>query len=174
VPRKVVRKERGIFEKEPGSGIWWIRYKIDGVERREKVGRRGDAIRLYQLRRTDAIRGVKLPPNMRHEGLRFRVIGEEAINWYIDHGRKDVRSFRWHDLRQRLHRAPKRRRTDFSGLNRQPKGRRYATANYSVRRARDGSILVARRAGSHAAATVMQATEAMAMAIAVGSSGLNW
>lgn len=94
MPRKVVRKERGIFEKEPGSGIWWIRYKIDGVERREKVGRRGDAIRLYQLRRADAIHGVKLPANMRHKGTRFRVIGEEAINWYIDHGRKDVRSFR--------------------------------------------------------------------------------
>jgi integrase len=94
MPRKVVRKERGIFEKEPGSGIWWVRYKIDGVERREKVGRRGDAIRLYQLRRADALRGVKLPQNIRHKGIRFRVIGEEAINWYIDHGRKDVRSFR--------------------------------------------------------------------------------
>ena len=30
MPRRVVRKERGIFEKEPGSGIWWVRYKIDG------------------------------------------------------------------------------------------------------------------------------------------------
>jgi hypothetical protein len=47
MPRKVVRKEQGIFEEEPGSGIWWVRYKIDGIERREKVGRRGDAIRLY-------------------------------------------------------------------------------------------------------------------------------
>ena len=32
MPRKVVRKERGISEKEPGSGIWWVRYKIDGIE----------------------------------------------------------------------------------------------------------------------------------------------
>lgn len=69
----------GIFEKEPGSGIWWIRYKIDRIEKREKVGRRGDAIKLYQLRRADAIRGVKLPANMRHRGIRFRVIGEEAL-----------------------------------------------------------------------------------------------
>jgi hypothetical protein len=38
MPRKVARKERGIFEKESGSGIWWIRYKIDGFEKREKVG----------------------------------------------------------------------------------------------------------------------------------------
>jgi hypothetical protein len=68
--------------------------QIDGVERREKVGRRGDAIKLYQLRRADALRGVKLPANMRHKGLRFSAIGEEAIQWYIEHGRKDVKGFR--------------------------------------------------------------------------------
>ena len=94
MPRKIEKKGRRIFEKEPGSDIWWIRYSIDGRERREKVGRRGDAIKLYQLRKADALRGVKLPENMKHKGVRFKVIAEEAINWYIEHGRKDVRSFR--------------------------------------------------------------------------------
>jgi len=94
MPRKVVRKERGVFEKEPGSGIWWIRYKIDGVERREKVGRRGDAIKLYALRKSDALRGVKLPKNMKHKGIRFKVIAQEAISWYENHSRKDVRNFK--------------------------------------------------------------------------------
>jgi integrase len=94
MPRKVVRKERGVFEKEPGSDIWWIRYYIDGRERREKVGRRGDAIKLYKVRRTDALRGVKLPTNMKHKGVRFRVIAQEAVDWYINHDRKDVRNFR--------------------------------------------------------------------------------
>lgn len=28
MPRKVVRKERGVYEKVPGSGIWWIRFKV--------------------------------------------------------------------------------------------------------------------------------------------------
>ncbi len=51
MPRKVVRKERGVFEKEPGSDIWWIRFKADGVEHREKVVRRGDAIKLYKIRK---------------------------------------------------------------------------------------------------------------------------
>lgn len=82
MPRKVIRKERGIFEKESGSGIWWIRYKIDGVERRENVGRRGDAIKLYALRKSDALRGVKLPNNMKHKGIRFKVIAQETISWY--------------------------------------------------------------------------------------------
>jgi hypothetical protein len=37
---------------------------------------------------------VKLPTNMKHKGTRFKVIAQEAIDWYIEHGRKDVRSFR--------------------------------------------------------------------------------
>ena len=52
MPRKrVVRKERGVFEKVPGSYIWWIRYKVQGVTHREKVGRHGDAIMLDKERR---------------------------------------------------------------------------------------------------------------------------
>jgi len=66
MPRKIEKKERGVFEKDPGSGIWWIRYYINGRERREKVGRRSNAIKLYKIRKTDALRGVKLPTNMKH------------------------------------------------------------------------------------------------------------
>ena len=25
MPRELTKKKRGIFEKEPGSGVWWIR-----------------------------------------------------------------------------------------------------------------------------------------------------
>jgi len=37
--RRNEEPERGVFEKGPGSGIWWIRY-TDGAGRykREKVG----------------------------------------------------------------------------------------------------------------------------------------
>ncbi|HEX4285907.1 MAG TPA: hypothetical protein VHZ28_12500 [Terracidiphilus sp.] len=37
MPRKVVRKERGVVEKEARSDIWWIRFKDARVEHREKV-----------------------------------------------------------------------------------------------------------------------------------------
>jgi integrase len=94
MPRKVVRKARGVFEKEPGSDIWWIRYKENGVEHREKVGRRGDAINLYKIRRADILRGVKMPANMKQKGLRFSVIAQEAIDWYESHDRRDVRNFK--------------------------------------------------------------------------------
>ena len=94
MPRRIARKERGVYEKEPGTGVWWIRYKFQGVTRREKVGRRGDAVALYAMRRADLHRGVKLPANMKHKELKFEVIGKQAVEWYIEHGRKDVRSFR--------------------------------------------------------------------------------
>jgi hypothetical protein len=93
MPRKIEKKERGVFEKDPGSDIWWIRHYIDGRERREKVGRRGDAIKLYKVPESDALRGVKLP-TMKHKGIRFHVIAQEAISWYIEHGRKDLKGFR--------------------------------------------------------------------------------
>ena len=55
---------------------------------------RGDALKLYKLRKTDALRGVKLPVNVRHRGVRLKVLAQEAIDWYINHGQKDVRSFK--------------------------------------------------------------------------------
>jgi hypothetical protein len=94
MPRKVVRKERGVFEKVPGSDIWWIRYKVAGVEHREKVGRRGDAIKLYKIRKADILRGVKMPANMKDKGIRFSVLAQEAIDWYVNHDRRDVRNFK--------------------------------------------------------------------------------
>ena len=94
MPRRIEKRERGVYEKEPGSDIWWIRYKVDGTLHREKVGRRGDAIKLYKVRKTDALRGVKLPINLKQRGIRFRVIGDEAVAWYENHGQKDLRTFK--------------------------------------------------------------------------------
>jgi integrase len=94
VPRRVKRKERGVFEKVPGSDIWWIRYKVRGVEHREKVGRRGDAINLYRIRKADILRGAKMPANMRQKGIAFSAIAQDAIEWYESHDRRDLRNFR--------------------------------------------------------------------------------
>jgi hypothetical protein len=94
MPRKVIRKERGVFEKVPGSGIWWIRFKAAGVEHREKVGRRSDATNLYKIRKADMLRGVKMPANMKDQGIKFSVIAQEAISWYAIHERRDLRNFK--------------------------------------------------------------------------------
>ena len=52
---------RGVYENPEGSGIWWIHYYAAGKRHREKVGRKSDAIKLYQSRKADATAGRKLP-----------------------------------------------------------------------------------------------------------------
>jgi hypothetical protein len=35
-----------------------------------------------------------MPANMKNKGVKFEVIGKHALDWYIEHGRKDVKNFR--------------------------------------------------------------------------------
>ena len=37
---------------------------------------------------------MKLPVNLKQRGIRFRVIGDEAVAWYENHGQKDLRTFK--------------------------------------------------------------------------------
>ena len=54
------RRWRGVFEKVPGSGEWWIRYvDAQGRYRREKAGTKGTAIDLVRKRKTEALQGKK-------------------------------------------------------------------------------------------------------------------
>lgn len=63
---KEVRKQRGIFEKEPDSGVWWVRYAdASGRIRREKGGSKGAANRLLHKRKTQVAERKKLPENFR-------------------------------------------------------------------------------------------------------------
>jgi len=59
-------RERGVYEKVPGSGIWWVRY-IDaaGRLRREKAGTWAAARDLYIKRKNEALVGRKLPERLR-------------------------------------------------------------------------------------------------------------
>jgi site-specific recombinase XerD len=63
-------KARGVYEKAPGD--WYIRY-IDatGRLRREKAGSKGDAIDLYRKRKSEALRGKKLPEKLRRRTVHF-------------------------------------------------------------------------------------------------------
>ena len=92
MPRKTTAKATGVWEKEQGSGVWWIRYRAEGKLKREKVGRKSDAIALYQQRKAELRAGVKLPSNLRAKGSTFLEIATEAENWYISHGKRDIRT----------------------------------------------------------------------------------
>ena len=76
------KKIRGVFEKVPGSGIWWIQYfDAEGRRRREKVGAKGSAIKLYQKRKTEALQGKKLPENLRARQVTLREIATAALEY---------------------------------------------------------------------------------------------
>jgi integrase len=77
-----VKKVRGVFEKVSGSGEWWICYfDADGRKRREKAGRKGDAIALYRKRKTEALQGRKLPETLRARPIRIVEIAEAALEY---------------------------------------------------------------------------------------------
>ncbi len=75
----ITSKARGLFERPAGSGCWWINYYVDGKQHREKVGRRGDALALYQKRKADARRKLKLPELVPGRVVTFGHLSEMAV-----------------------------------------------------------------------------------------------
>lgn len=73
---------KGVYEREPGSDVWWIRYAdAKGREHREKVGRRSDAVTLYNKRKTEALQRKKLPENFRAKGITFADLCKDALEY---------------------------------------------------------------------------------------------
>src|SRR5262249_38262760 len=91
--------ERGILEKVPGSGAWWIRY-VDGQGRyrREKAGSWGNANKLLIKRKNEALQDKKLPETLRRRAVPFAEIGGDALSY----SRKNKRS--WRDDESRMKR----------------------------------------------------------------------
>jgi hypothetical protein len=76
------RRERGVFEKVPGTGVWWIRYiDAQGRYRREKVGTWTNARDLYHKRKTQAFEGTKLPEKLRRATVTFAEIARDALTY---------------------------------------------------------------------------------------------
>jgi integrase len=85
--RRSSAKVIGVWEKVPGSGIWWVRYRENGVLHREKVGRKSDAIALYQKRKTNIRAGAKLPENIRLASMRFGALADDIRRFSEKHHR---------------------------------------------------------------------------------------
>src|SRR5947208_15940846 len=80
VSRGVQMKQRGVFEKVPGSGIWWIRYFDQfGKKRREKAGSKSVAIKLYGKRKQQVLEGKKLPELFRKPSVNFTQLVDDAL-----------------------------------------------------------------------------------------------
>lgn len=82
------KPDRGIFEKVPGSGVWWIRYvDAQGRYRREKAGTWGNADKLLTKRKNEALQGKKLPETLRRRVVHFAEIGGDALAYSRSHKR---------------------------------------------------------------------------------------
>jgi len=70
---------RGLFQKEPGSKVYWIRYvDSEGRLRRERAGSKSDAIDLVRKRKADALRKVKLPEKLNRRVVPFSELCDDA------------------------------------------------------------------------------------------------
>jgi site-specific recombinase XerD len=79
---------RGIYEKVPKSGEWWIRYADStGRIRREKAGSRDWALKLYRKRKTEVLQGKKLPETLRRKEASFAEIVKDALEYSEAHKR---------------------------------------------------------------------------------------
>jgi integrase len=84
-------KNRGVFERTPGSGKWSIRYAdASGRIRWEKAGSKSAAILLYRKRKNEVLQGKKLPETLRRRAILFSEIAESAL----EYSRWNKRSYR--------------------------------------------------------------------------------
>ena len=79
---------KGVYEKVPGSKVWWIRYHdANSRLRREKAGKKSDAITLYQKRKGEALSGKKLPELLRAKKVSFATLADAALEYSKQHKR---------------------------------------------------------------------------------------
>ena len=89
---------RGLWERETGSGIWWIRFRdADGKLHREKVGRKSDAEALLNKRRNERRVGKKMPENIRTAPIKFEKLANYITEEYSNKHHSDSRN-----VKQRL------------------------------------------------------------------------
>ena len=79
-------KEKGVYEKTPGSGIWWIRYADStGRIRREIAGTRANAKKLYGMRKAAVLQGQKLPHTLKARPVTFRELSKMTLEYSVIH-----------------------------------------------------------------------------------------
>ena len=91
-------KQRGVFEKVPGSGVWWILYYDQyGRRHREKVGAKKLAVSAYQKRKTEIRESRFFPEKLNKREVDFPEIAKDALEYAKEHKAADsYRADRWH------------------------------------------------------------------------------
>ena len=93
--RKLAKPPRGVYERDKGSGIWWIQYRdAASKRRREKAGTRANAVNLLAVRKNQKLEG-KLPVNaVRKTGVLF----SDLVNDALTHARSENDPVHVHEL----------------------------------------------------------------------------
>jgi integrase len=74
------KNPRGLFEKPPGSGVWWINYfDAQHKRRREKIGSKSNALKMRDIRKAQAHEGIKMPENLRARPVTVGQLAEDAL-----------------------------------------------------------------------------------------------
>jgi integrase len=95
-------KARGIYENPAGSGVWWVNYYAQGKRHREKAGRKSDAVALYQKRKADARRKLKLPELVPGRVVTFGQLSTMAV----EHARTHLKTACDYVTKNRVLREP--------------------------------------------------------------------
>jgi integrase len=122
-------KTRGVFERIPDSGIWWIHwYDQFGKRHREKIGRHSAAIDAYQKRKNQAREGLFFPELARRRVL-FKSLCEDFTRHQPAHWSRSLftRVRDWFGVTPAASLTPQRIDEKLNELLR--KGRTPATAN---------------------------------------------
>src|SRR5215472_5815366 len=95
-------KDRGLFERPKGSGVWWICYfDAKGRRNRERAGAKTFARKLYEKRKTEVREERYFPPLRRRP-----VLFDELLEDYKRDAERTRRSETWGLERyRRLHEA---------------------------------------------------------------------
>jgi site-specific recombinase XerD len=74
------KRSPGIFQRPPGSGVYWIFYRDGaGLRHREKIGPRDDALAAIVERRRTVLEGKYVSPQLRRRSLTFRQLARDAM-----------------------------------------------------------------------------------------------
>ena len=93
--RKSKTRDRGLFERPKGSGVWWVRYVDEhGRLHREKVGPKGLATKVYQKRKNEVQERRFFPERIG----RRDVLVSEMIDEHLGRVKGILRSYYSHKL----------------------------------------------------------------------------
>ncbi len=92
MPRKSTAKATGVWEKERGSGVWWIRYRAEANSSVRRSGAKATPSTCTINGRRMSGLGSSCPQTCESRGVKFEEIAKDAEEWYVSHGKKDLRT----------------------------------------------------------------------------------